>query len=218
MHLMVQPEVAALLFQDRLLLGQGLLSRLLTTAPESAAGNRRPRPEQPETDEILKRYGKVLLDILEQPLLLAKDKTNELRPIALPLSNEAAERWNEFVGHVENQIGPGGSLEQIKGLANKLPEHAARLASVLTVMGNLNAPEIEMMRNGIILAEHYASEALRPSVRTRLRTLIRTRIPSSLIITNFRTLTQSCMLPLKPRVALSSPTTRVTASRWSASA
>jgi hypothetical protein len=161
MHLMVQPEVAALLFQDRLLIAQGILSRLLTTAPESAAGKRPPRPEQPETDEILKRYGKVLLDILEQPLLLAKDKTNELQPIALPLSNEAAERWKEFVGHVENQIGPGGSLEQIKGLANKLPEHAARVASVLTVVGNLNAPEVEMMRNGITLAEHYAAEALR---------------------------------------------------------
>jgi hypothetical protein len=120
-----------------------------------------PRPEQPDTDRILKEYGKRLLDILERPLPLAKDKTNELEPIALPHSKEAEECWNEFVWHVENQIGPGGSLEQVKGLANKLPEHVSRLASVLTVVGNLSAPEIDMMRNGVVLAEHYAAEALR---------------------------------------------------------
>jgi Protein of unknown function (DUF3987) len=72
-------------------------------------------------------------------------------------------RWNKFVDHVERQIGPGKPLEQIKGLANKLPEHAARLAAVITLFADLNAPETddENMRRGIELAEHYASEALR---------------------------------------------------------
>jgi hypothetical protein len=162
-HLMVQPEVANILLQDRLLAGQGLLSRLLVTAPESAAGTREPRPEKAETAETLKTYGKRLLDMLEAPLPLAKGKTNELAPRALPLSAAATKRWNKFVGHVERQIGPGKPLEQIKGLANKLPEHAARLAAVITLVADLNAPEIDddNMRRGIELAEHYASEALR---------------------------------------------------------
>src|SRR5262249_10599020 len=54
-------------------------------------------------------------------------------------------------------------LEGIKGFANKLPEHAARLAAVVTLVGNINATEIDdhHMMSGIILAEHYAAEALR---------------------------------------------------------
>ena len=64
-HLMVQPAVATILFQDRLLLGQGIFSRILPTAPESAAGKRMPRPEQEGTDEAIKKYGSLLLQILE---------------------------------------------------------------------------------------------------------------------------------------------------------
>jgi Protein of unknown function (DUF3987) len=162
-HLMVQPDVANLLLQDRLLASQGLLSRLLVTAPKSASGTRHPRPEKPETAETLRAYGRCLLDILEKPLPLAPGKANELAPRALPLSADAANRWEQFVGHVEGQIGPRGSLEPIKGLANKLPEHAARLAAVRTLVENINALEISEgdMKGGIALAEHYAAEALR---------------------------------------------------------
>ena len=43
------------------------------------------------------------------------------------------------------------------------PEHAARLAGVLTVFENPDANEIapELMARGIMLAQHYAGEALR---------------------------------------------------------
>ena len=40
LHLMAQPDVAAILLSDRLLLEQGLLSRLLVTAPDTTAGTR----------------------------------------------------------------------------------------------------------------------------------------------------------------------------------
>src|SRR5262249_25256891 len=100
-HPMMQPEVANILFNDRLLLGQGLLSRLLVVAPESAAGRRRPRPEQSETDAHLKRYGAELLKILELPMPLRNGRANELEPRALPLSKRAVEAYLQFVAHVE---------------------------------------------------------------------------------------------------------------------
>src|SRR5262249_22154394 len=55
------------------------------------------------------------------------------------------------------------ALEAVRGLANKLPEHAARLAAVLSVVKDLDSAAITAheMRAGICLAEHYASEALR---------------------------------------------------------
>jgi Protein of unknown function (DUF3987) len=51
----------------------------------------------------------------------------------------------------------------VRGLANKLPEHAARLAAILALVDDLRAPKISAnhMRAGIALAEHYATEALR---------------------------------------------------------
>jgi Protein of unknown function (DUF3987) len=71
MHLMAQPQVAAIWLSDRLLIDQGLLSRVLMTAPESASGTRMHHEPSPESDAALKRYGARLLNILERRLLLA---------------------------------------------------------------------------------------------------------------------------------------------------
>jgi hypothetical protein len=163
MHLMAQPGVADILFRDSLLADQGLLSRLLVTAPPSAAGSRTWREERPETGRDLKRYGARLLNILEAPLPLSPGKTNELEPRPLPLTPEARLRWISFTNYVERAIGQGGALEPVRGLANKLPEHAARLAAVLSVVRDLESAAIsdDEIRAGISLAEHYAAEALR---------------------------------------------------------
>jgi Protein of unknown function (DUF3987) len=162
-HIMVQPEVSDILLNDPLLASQGLLSRLLVVQPESAAGTRMPRKEKPETAEHLKKYNDALLKLMQRQPPLRKGKANELEPRPLPLSVEANTRWFEFVEHVEKSIGRNGELEPIKGFANKMPEHAARLAAVLTVVENINAHEIsvETLERGIALAEHYATEALR---------------------------------------------------------
>jgi hypothetical protein len=163
-HIMAQPAVSSILFNDPLLIGQGLLSRLLVVQPESAAGTRMPRPEErPETAAQLKKYGDALLKILEKTPPTKNGNANELEPRPLPLSTEAVTRWFEFVAHVEKSIGQGCALEPVKGFANKLPEHAARLAAVLTLVENINAHQItvDALERGIALAEHYAMEALR---------------------------------------------------------
>jgi Protein of unknown function (DUF3987) len=163
MHLMAQPDVADILFRDPLLADQGLLSRLLVTAPPSAAGSRMWREEQPETDRDLKRYGARLLTVLEAPIPLSPGRTNELEPRPLSLGPEARSRWIAFHNYVERAIGQGGELQPVRGLGNKLPEHAARLAAVLSVVRDLDTTAIsdDEIRAGICLAEHYAAEALR---------------------------------------------------------
>ena len=57
----------------------------------------------------------------------------------------------------------GGAFEPVRDLANKLAEHAARLAAVLTLVENIEASEVAVseIEAGIALAEHYAREALR---------------------------------------------------------
>jgi hypothetical protein len=163
MHLMVQPAVAEILFRDPLLTDQGLLSRMLITGPDSAAGTRLWREPSNESDTALKRYGARLLSLLEAPPPLRADTTNELEPRLLQLSTDARNLWTKFADHIEHAIAPAGEFEPVRGLANKLPEHAARLARVLTLVRDLHAGEIcpQVMLAGIVLAEHYATEALR---------------------------------------------------------
>jgi len=163
MHVMAQPGVAAILFRDALLVDQGLLSRFLVTAPDSAAGTRLWREERAETDATLRRYYGTLLTILEMKLKLVPGKPNELEPRKLVLTDDARRIWIGFYNHVEQAIAPNGELAPVSGLANKLAEHAARLAAVLTLVRDIDAGEIagEDMAAGVELAQHYAAEALR---------------------------------------------------------
>ena len=91
-HLMAQPGVADILFRDHLLADQGLLSRLLATAPDPASGTRLWHAEQPETEHALRRYGARMLSIFEHPLPLRTGTTNELEPRAIPLSTVRGKR------------------------------------------------------------------------------------------------------------------------------
>jgi hypothetical protein len=163
LHLMAQPRVADALFRDPLLADQGLLSRLLVTAPDTAAGTRLWRQPQPESEAAIRRYGARLLSILETPLPLSEGKLNELDPRPLRLAPKAVHQWISFADHVEQRLPAGGTLEPVRGLGNKLAEHAARLAGVLRLTADLGAEEItsDDMEAGIALADHYAAEALR---------------------------------------------------------
>jgi hypothetical protein len=38
---------------------------------------------------------------------------------------------------MEQRLGASGELEPVRGLANKLPEHAARIAAALTLVENM---------------------------------------------------------------------------------
>jgi hypothetical protein len=101
LHLMVQPAVANILLADDLLVSQGLVSRLLVSAPDSTAGTRFQRAERADTDGGIKRYGARLLGILETPLPLAPGKQNELEPRQLLLSGGARSKWSAFADHIE---------------------------------------------------------------------------------------------------------------------
>ena len=163
MHLMVQPAVADILLRDGLRTDQGMLSRLLFSAPDSAMGSRMWRQRTVGADQAMAAYNARLLAILEAPLPLAANKRNELQSRRLTLSPAAQRVWIKFGDHVETALRADGELRPISGIANKLPEHAARLAGVLTLIRDIDASEIagEDMAAGTVLAQHYAAEALR---------------------------------------------------------
>jgi hypothetical protein len=163
MHLMAQPEVAQKWLGDHLLVDQGLLSRVLPTAPDMTSGAREWREPLPEWDVEIRKYESGLLDIFERVIPLASGTKNQLEPRVIPLCPIARDLWIEFYKHIEQRLGSDGDLEPVRGLANKLPEHAARIATVLTLIRDFEAGQVgsEEMRGGIALGDHYITEALR---------------------------------------------------------
>ena len=159
-HLMIQPGVADRLLSNVELGQQGLLSRLLVAAPASLAGTRMQRTADPRSRSALDAYTRRLLDLLE---LEAPKQDGALKPRRLELNGRAADLWRTFADDTERQLGPGGTLEPVRGFANKLAEHAARLAGVIQLIDVPQATGVggEAMERGIALARFYAREALR---------------------------------------------------------
>ena len=127
------------------------------------------------------RYVAVILDLLERPALAANLAGNELTPRALTLSAKAKAVWVAFHDHIEGAMATEGALDEIRDVANKAAENAARLAGVLTIIENSDASTIEAdtMAAGCELAAWYVAEASRlsgvhrqpPSLRNAIRLL-----------------------------------------------
>ena len=163
MHLMVQPGVCEALLADPVLTDQGFLSRMLVVWPDTLQGNRMWRDGTADDGDIIDAYHNRLREIMEEELPLAPGTQNELRPRRLLLSDDARLLWISFANEVEAKLGPDGEYAPIRGLANKLPEHAARIAGTLKLVDKLSAFQVdaEQLQAAIVLARYYATEALR---------------------------------------------------------
>ena len=163
LHLMLQPEASRGLLADAMAADQGLLSRILVCAPASRAGARFQKPLAATTELALRRYGARLLELLEKPTPLIPGTVNALEPHRLQFDVQAAAAWGRLADEIEKKLGAGGEYEPIRGFANKLAEHAARIAGVLALVDNPDAREIdaEPLGRAAAIVDFYASEALR---------------------------------------------------------
>jgi hypothetical protein len=160
-HLMVQPGVARGFLADPLAADTGFLARFLMCEPQSAIGTRM-HANARRDDRTLGAFSGRLRDILNTPLPM-DEKTRELQPRILPLAPEARALLVAFSDAMETAQAPGGNLAHITGTASKAAEQAARIAGVLTLWRDLEAPNVEArdMADAITLAQYYLSEASR---------------------------------------------------------
>jgi hypothetical protein len=163
MHLMIQPEIAALFLQDPILVTQGLISRVLVVAPSSMQGLRRFKEMDADFEIAMAPYNAAIRILLEKPYRLIDGSRNEIKPRVVTLSSEARQCLIQYSDHVETQLRPNGEMETIRPLANKLPEHAARLACTIALIEDPQVAELSLshITNGIALADYYAEEAIR---------------------------------------------------------
>jgi len=167
LHLMVQPSIAQMILSNRMLIEQGLLSRCLCVYPASTVGTRTYKPIDLTNSRDMRAYRDRISDILHTPYQTGNAE-NELLPNKIELDAEAKEFWEMFHNKIEDQLFTFGQLVQIKNFANKAPEQALRLA---TVLAGFDAPEISnfskisngYIRNSGTLIQYYLDEALRLS-------------------------------------------------------
>lgn len=88
---------------------------------------------------------KRLNEILTHPLPTHETDPQALEPRALGLSPDAKALLFNYYQVTEKAQAPwgGGHLEHVKSFASKSPEHAARIAGVLTLWSDLNAQIVQ---------------------------------------------------------------------------
>lgn len=160
-HLMVQPNVARGFMADPLASDTGFLPRFLICEPPSAIGTRM-QANAKRDDMALASFAARLRGILESPLPIDPE-TRELEPRILPLAPEARALLVAFSDAIEAAQAPRGDLAHITGTASKAAEQAARIAGVLTLWRDLQAPKVTAgdMTDAIDLAQFYLREASR---------------------------------------------------------
>lgn len=160
-HLMVQPGVARDFMADPKADDTGFLPRFLVTEPPSTIGTRLhslARDGRGPVDAFAARLGAILRTSLPMD-----PDSRALEPRFLPLAPDARELLTEYADAVEVAQRPGAAMSGVTGYASKAAEQACRIAGVLTLWRDLNAPAVdtEDMACAIELASFYLSEALR---------------------------------------------------------
>lgn len=130
MGLSVQPDTfAEFRANSPLSRGTGWLARTLIAYPPSMQGNRPFR----EGGELvaLQRFHARIKARLSTPAVM--NEAGTIEPITLPLSAEAKALWINFYNTVESELASGGDLEDVRDVASKAGDNAARLAALFHV-------------------------------------------------------------------------------------
>lgn len=111
--------------------GTGFFARFLIAWPESTQGMRMidpDAPDGPKTWPHLVAFHQRIATILDQSTPI--DEDGALTPAMLPLSPEAKAAWVEYHNAIEGELSSGGELYNVRDVASKSADNAARLAAL----------------------------------------------------------------------------------------
>ncbi len=110
--------------------GTGFLARFLVAWPESTQGQR-PFTDPPANWPNLAAFHRRIATILDQPAPI--DDDGALIPPMLPLTPEAKSAWVEYHNAIESELANGGELYDVRDVASKSADNAARLAALFQI-------------------------------------------------------------------------------------
>ena len=110
--------------------GMGFLARFLVAWPESTQGNR-PFDDPPDDWPRLSLFHDRITTILKQAVPI--DEDGALSPVLMTMTREAKAAWVEFHNAIERMLSSGGELYDVRDVASKSADNAARLAVLFQV-------------------------------------------------------------------------------------
>lgn len=110
--------------------GTGFFARFLVAWPESTQGFR-PFTEAPANWPYLAEFNRRIAAILNQPAPI--DDSGALTPAMMTLTPEAKRAWVAFHDAIESELASGGELYDVRDVASKSADNAARLSTLFQV-------------------------------------------------------------------------------------
>lgn len=139
--------------------GTGFLARFLVAWPESTQGYR-PFSEAPASWPCLETFERRLTDILELPTTIDEDGT--LKPQMLSLTDRAKDAWITFYNAIEAELRSGGELYEVRDVASKSADNAARLAALFQIFEHGGGDiDLDVFEGASRIAAWHLNEARR---------------------------------------------------------
>ncbi|CAE6939073.1 hypothetical protein R69608_05134 [Paraburkholderia nemoris] len=139
--------------------GTGFLARFLVAWPQSTQGFR-PFTEAPANWPHMAAFNQRIAQILQQQVPLSDD--GALEPQMLSLSPEAKSAWIAFHDAIEGQLSNGGELYDVRDVASKSADNAARLAALFHVFsGATGAISLDAFESASSIVAWHLSESRR---------------------------------------------------------
>lgn len=139
--------------------GTGFLARFLVSWPRSTQGTRQ-FTEAPAHWPSLGAFNDRLTAILNRPAPI--DDSGALIPVMLTLAPDAKAAWVAFHDAIEAELSNGGELHDVRDVASKTADNAARLAALFhTFAGNTGPIDVEAMEAAARIALWHLHEARR---------------------------------------------------------
>ena len=132
MGLMIQESTLRAFFDQSngLARGTGFLARFLVAWPDSTMGTRFYTPPVAGSP-ALSAFKRRITELLNQPVPI--DGDGILTPPMLPLTADAKAEWIEFHNAIEGELASGGELYDVRDVASKSADNAARLAALFQI-------------------------------------------------------------------------------------
>lgn len=139
--------------------GTGFLARFLVSWPVSTQGTRN-FTEAPANWPSLATFNDRLTAILNRQVPI--DDDGGLTPAMLTLSPDAKTAWVSFHDQIESMLPIGGELFDVRDVASKTADNAARLAALFhTFTGSIGPIDLDAMEAAASVTAWHLSEAQR---------------------------------------------------------
>lgn len=143
--------------------GTGFLARFLVAWPESTQGMRQinsDAPDGPATWPHLAEFHRRIAAILDRPVPI--DEDGALTPSMFTLTTDAKAAWVEFHNAIESELASGGELHDVRDVASKSADNAARLAALFQVFeGSGGTIGMDSFESAARIAAWHLNEARR---------------------------------------------------------